>query len=819
LGVLPERKGELRDEAIACLALPDLQPTGQVIRRPPGNVNGAISSNLTRYAYRFRDGMIQVRRVEDDEEIARFKDLSNRDPAVFSLSPDGRYLAATDGPDQGLTVWDIDRRVIALKTRGLVPYSGVVFTPDCRRIAVEREGKVLVYDLASGQPLRGWRSPQKCVSPVFRPDGTEVAVLEGDEKGVACRILDAETGRALRAIPLPTAEIDLAWSPDATTIATAGLDRKIYLWDSVTGARKATLEGHTSDGVRASYHPTGTLLASHSWEGRLWFWEPVLGRPWLNLAGALATAFSRDGRLALIGEEGTIIYQVDPALEYKTFAHVFSRLTEYGRPSIGLDGRLLAVATERGVAFWDLARGTELGFLPLGSRFSMLTASGDLLTSGLSGVQRWPVRLDPGRGEFSIGPPRQLALPAATQAIDSDRSGQIVAEADFGLAFVTTPERTALVGPLDDCRHVAVSPDGVWLATGSHIKNGAQVWRLRDTAQVAHLAIDGSVEMLFSPDGKWLVTMNAPCRLWDVGTWRIGRQIGGRGLCFSPDSRLLVVQDAGRMLHLVETDTGRLVARLESPDQCLVRCAAFSPDGSRLVITTNDGPAAHVWDLRAIRRQLAGMGLDWDAPAFSDDDPAGPTMPPLPPLKFDYGPHPLTADVDPTIFEALIAELESALARHPEQGQIRVMLAQFCNNSAWRLAIPSGSARDPGRAVGLARRAVELDPRRTIFLNTLGVAQYRASRFAEAITILEQSLATGGGQSDAFDLFFLAMARFQLGQIEPARADFDRAVEWRRGHPSQVPGWNEELDSFQAEARTLLHGPSPDLPTEVFAPR
>ena len=41
-------------------------------------------------------------------------------------------------------------------------------------------------------------------------------------------------------------------------------------------------------------------------------------------------------------------------------------------------------------------------------------------------------------------------------------------------------------------------------------------------------------------------------------------------------------------------------------------------------MTTNDGPAVHVWDLRAIRKHLAGMGLDWDAPAYPDDDPAGP---------------------------------------------------------------------------------------------------------------------------------------------------------------------------------------------------
>ena len=48
-------------------------------------------------------------------------------------------------------------------------------------------------------------------------------------------------------------------------------------------------------------------------------------------------------------------------------------------------------------------------------------------------------------------------------------------------------------------------------------------------------------------------------------------------------------------------------------------------------------PLVHVWDLRAIRKRLAAMDLDWDAPPYSDDDPAGPSALPLPPIQFDYG--------------------------------------------------------------------------------------------------------------------------------------------------------------------------------------
>ncbi len=426
---------------------------------------------------------------------------------------------------------------------------------------------------------------------------------------------------------------------------------------------------------------------------------------------------------------------------------------------------MLAVGTSRGVALWDLAHGAELAFLPIGNVWRVIfEASGDLLTSGPIGVRRWPIQLDLDRGEFRIGPPRQLPLPAGDCGIAEDRLGRIVALPDHDFAFVATPERTIHVGPLDDCRYVAVSPDGEWLATGSHLgRKGAQVWRIRDATKVAELPIDYGTGVVFSPDGKWLMTTTAPCRLWTVGTWREARQIGGEGRCFSPDGRLVVVVDATKVIRLVETETGRTVARLESPDLCEVLAAGFSPDGSRLVVTTNDGPAVHVWDLRAIRRQLAKMGLDWDAPAYSDDDPADPSAPPLPRLQVDLGPLPLTASVDPRAYEPVIADLEAALVRKPDQPGVRGRLARRCNDYAWNLANATGSSRNPERALALARRAVELAPNQAHYLNTLGVAQYRAGQYAEAIATLDRSLAAGHGASDGYDLFFQAMAHWQLG--------------------------------------------------------
>ena len=158
------------------------------------------------------------------------------------------------------------------------------------------------------------------------------------------------------------------------------------------------------------------------------------------------------------------------------------------------------------------------------------------------------------------------------------------------------------------------------------------------------------------------------------------------------------------------------------------------------------------------------------------------------------------------------------LARNTDQPAIRERLGMCCNNRAWELAAGPESTRDPGRALPLARRAVELTPAQNIYLNTLGVAQYRVGQHAEAIGTLERSLAAGGGQTDAFDLFFLAMAHHRLGHREQARAAYDRAVRWLGEQKSLTEQYAKELAAFRTEAEAVLAGPAGELPDDVFGP-
>ncbi len=245
LKLAPERLEPLRDEAIACLALPDLRKTGRVIDWPQGAFMVAFAPAMTRYALRFHDGTVLVRNVDGDQEVARFQAQGDREIFVFVFSPDGRYLATTQFPANTLTVWDVDQHAVAIKVPG---GQSARFSPDSRRMTVGLDGGELVlHDLATRRTSRLWRGPAAGYAVAYSSDGTQIAVFCGEPGDPTCRILDAVKGLLIREMSLPVPRCrGIAWSPDGATLATACDDRKIHLWDAATGKPKATLEGSTN---------------------------------------------------------------------------------------------------------------------------------------------------------------------------------------------------------------------------------------------------------------------------------------------------------------------------------------------------------------------------------------------------------------------------------------------------------------------------------------------------------------------------------------------------------------------------------------------
>ncbi len=154
-----------------------------------------------------------------------------------------------------------------------------------------------------------------------------------------------------------------------------------------------------------------------------------------------------------------------------------------------------------------------------------------------------------------------------------------------------------------------------------------------------------------------------------------------------------------------------------------------------------------------------------------------------------------------------LGELLAGAGREEEAKQIYQKLVDMrpkntaaLNNLSWLLATCADpKLRDDKRAVELANKAVELEPKQGMWRNTLGAAQYRAGNWKDSIASLEKSLELRAG-GDSFDFFFLAMAHWQLGNKDQAHKRFDQAVVWMDKNQPK----NLELLRLRTEAADLF---------------
>jgi eukaryotic-like serine/threonine-protein kinase len=108
--------------------------------------------------------------------------------------------------------------------------------------------------------------------------------------------------------------------------------------------------------------------------------------------------------------------------------------------------------------------------------------------------------------------------------------------------------------------------------------------------------------------------------------------------------------------------------------------------------------------------------------------------------------------------------------------------------------------RRPQEAVELAKKAVELSPHDGSPLSTLGVAQYRAGHWQEAVDALRGYMSRRGG-GEPIDWLVFAMAQWQLGDRARAHEWYDKAVE-------STEKSRAELDRLRSEAAELLQVPN-----------
>ena len=649
------RLAPLRNDAIHSLTRFDIRVSARF-----GTYGGKsryyfVSPDLTTEAWDLDETTFTARRTADGREIARVRCPRLGGSVDGSLSRDSRFLAVwtrTRPATAEIRVWDLSRpgSEPTIDVEGDVEFLCWSFTADARRFAFGHSGgTVAVHDPGIGRELQVVRLGGKPEALAFHPKRAWLAVTV--ENSVEVHDLDRDGEPVV--LPLPARGQQVIWHPRRDTLAVAAEDYKVHLWDVPARREVMTLEGFRNGGIFAGFNHAGDLLVTMEWFWTTRFWDLRTGQELLQAPEGYGLTFSEDDRTLAMYAKDVTGANSHHAIEIanRRSLRVLARAPSQG-PGIFKDCAfnpripVLAAAMNDGFGLWDLRTGDPLTVQawPRGVNGVRFEESGALLVHGPKGITRWPAREEPASPVvWRYGPPKVLAPPLIGEAYSfaASRDGAVVARGESPAATVWHRDRPGdpiQLVPHNDVRYVEVSPDGRWVITKGHSSQLMKLWR-SDTGRLEKEFPPGVSSAQFSPDGRRFATAGDRLRFWEVGSREektlpgSGGRVAAGAVAFSTDGKLISLEPGGHVV-LVDAATGRDLARIQGPSRENLRSTTFSPDGT-LFAGVADFRSIHVWDLRAVRRELAAIGLDWDLPPYP---PAPETA--AAPIKIEIDPGP-----------------------------------------------------------------------------------------------------------------------------------------------------------------------------------
>jgi WD40 repeat protein len=443
----------------------------------------------------------------------------------FALSPDGRTVAT--GEEGKLLLWDLasGKGVRSFELQGALYVRGIRFSPDGKLVAVlggrihyefrswRQEHFVYVGEVASGKTLHRFGG------------GSRIFVFDPPDFVPRGKALAARTG----------------------TMLYAGAEGALVLWDPISGKELRRFP----EVLCSTASPDGLVLAGAKRDGTIYLWDAATGREVRRLPGhrdaVWALAFSPDGKTLASGG-GPLEYTVKKGGE---------------------------AGSDTVIRLWAVSAGKE-----------------QARCQGHRGAVRL-IRFAPdGKTLASEGADNALIL---WEASTGRRRQRVVAEGNAGTwCFRFSPDGKTLVGGHDRDGRIHH-----WDITA-----GKEVRRW-DTNQrrVSHLE--------FTPDGKTLVAGGEWLSAWDVASGaemhaRAGHRAEVCGLKFSPDGRALASLDESHFLRVWEPGAG-LPLPLPDGGRGRVHRFDYCADGKALAAVGFD-VTARVWQVQT-GRQMAAFPL------------------------------------------------------------------------------------------------------------------------------------------------------------------------------------------------------------------
>jgi eukaryotic-like serine/threonine-protein kinase len=659
------------------------------------------------------------------------------------FSPRDQHLAvacesgvSTYGTDTGEHVLTLDASLASVKSG----VAGMAYSPDGSCLAVDPYGSVILCDTRTGKRLHEFTGLDGAAF-AFSPDGK--LLVTSLSQGV-CGVWDVATFTLIRRLEGHGHVISsLAFSPDGTRLLTAGLDRTTKVWDVASWRELTSLQSESSSAGGVAFSPDGSTIVTADYNGWLFLWRTF---PWKR------ADYARTG--APDWEQQLERYKRDHWKRSLVPADRQSRLATATRPYRGDQLFSTSVRYQETAANWrrTLADAETLAardpknaksleaLADLYSEAAEAVKTGDKLhyfnlkRKEVSTIERlaeldrennWYVR-----GQDLCWVVGQLAVELGLEPVE-----------EYFLKRVQLAERLVALEPKQP-GHKKLLADTL-LETGQRLKEKGKLAEAKACFLKGAERLEPLVEK--EPQAKGY---RLRLRHFYILLAAIAREGG------DADGAAAQSAKASALVKALGS------AELSKPKE-LKAAASVYDEFAKRYLETEDSAGADFCARQgvAIAEKLASV-------------------------------EPRSLDTYRTLYQAYgeLADVLTRLERAAEARQFKAKAIAVSrqmvehqdattndlNSLAWHLATCSDKElRDPATAVILAQRGVEkTEGKNAAILNTLGVAQYQAGRYSEAIDTLARSDTAQRGIPA--DVAFIALAHWRLGEHDKAQASFDR---------------------------------------------